>query len=193
MTAGELLAATEEEFRAIVDADIHVKDRERAAWETGRALRSPAVAERFHIELLRTLKSLEGQLATNESSFEAAKARVTGRLSILKAQIVRAQSRGDRAEEDDLTRKAINVKADLHNKVERKYQQQRSKILAFKTGVDMALVESQAVLDGLNNSRFARMYQLEAAIADHRLACESLHLEPEQHDIALWGVLGQSA
>lgn len=192
----DLSSCDDDVFMSYVDADL--RPPERRDPEVSRALRSPAVVERYYTMLLRKSKSIEGQLAAKEADYEARKARLEGKLGIAEAGAVREDST-----DEDRRRalgRAINLRAEL-KKERSEYQQSRAGTLRFKTGLDMNLVEIKGLIRRYDANRFDQMLAeernvlaervrfLENAIRVHRSEIVADVRDGDEVDEELWEVL----
>lgn len=202
-----LLEMSDEDFKDLVNDDLRRRGEERDNWALGRTLRSPAVVERFHTALLMMAKSVEGQLSAKEAEHDA-------RIRRLKAKLIIAESNAERARQDpDLDPaelhkaegKPLNLRADIETK-SAEYLAERVKTIRFKTGLDIAIVETRGIVNGLRDGMYdsivarernfyaERCRRLREAVMAHQKRITEGADEPLDADHELWRVLeGSSA
>lgn len=193
----DLVELDDEKFRKLVDQDVRRRDGE-GDLELAQALRSPALVRRYYTMLVRTLKSVEGQLAARETDYEARRARLKAKLSIAQSQLKSATTDEDRNKAQS---KVVNLTAEIETE-KSKHLLDRGKTLRYKTGLDMALVEIRSILDGLHDDMYdtivarernhyaERCRQLEDAIRQHQTeVLADDEDEPFEADMKLWSSL----
>lgn len=185
-----LTALSPDAFKAEVDSDvkpfIHA-NMDQGIWDARRAaLRSPALVDRWFASLSQTLKSVEGQLATQTEDYDAARADI-------KKALIAAEADGNTARVKDLRIQAEQVKAE--------HARARAKTLRFKTGLDEMLIQARSLRDAVRDRLYdsvvaeernryaARITELTDAILEHRQAHIEADIDPEVHDQHLWQVI----
>lgn len=180
-------ALPEEQFRALVDADLR-QSAPRAAVrlraELSTALRSPDNVRRWYSTLCRMQKSVDGQLCARESDFRAECAR-------LEAEALAA---------DDAGRTALRVR---QLRLRAEHFKTKASTVRFKTGLDEVTIAAKFLHQQHLEEMFgaavlaerdyfaSRCHRLTGAIERHRDAIsEDLGGdEPDEIDEDLWSVL----
>ncbi len=184
LSADEFKAEADEDVRPFTYATILT---DQSQWEARHAaLRTPALVDRWFGSLSRTLKSVEGQLATKTEDYDA------DRAQIMQA-ILESEKVGNHARVKDLRIQAEQTKA--------AYSRARSTSLRFKTGLDETLIQARFLRDQVRDKLYdsvvaeernryaARITVLTDAIRAHREAHIAADLDSEIHDEHVWAVI----
>jgi hypothetical protein len=195
-TTARLLAMNKDKFQAVVDRDLRRRqnpDDRRAELES-RALRTPAVVDRWLAALTGASKSVEGQLAARALDYDAERAE----LQLLIAQFEDRVAEGGKLSDDDerelraARRRLFEIRAE--------YSRSRAGTMRFKSGLDEWIVEATSIRNSLRDrlydtvvteerNRLAeRVRALEEAIRSHRDAFPEED-EPTDADEDLWNLV----
>ena len=189
LTPDDLVDMPDEDFRAVVDADLRRNSRNRPHLppEVAAALREPRHVPRWHMTLSRMDKSVEGQLAARADDYEKELAWSRRRTLELEAELDAALEEGQTFKADE-TRKRLREVRLQQEQLTEQHHRGRASTLRFKTGLDEALLEAQYLRDRLQGD--ARVRELEEAIRAHRQELTaSEELEAGSADEKLWSVL----
>ncbi len=190
LTEDQLLGLPDEVFRGLIDEDLHRRDEARADWTFGPQLRSPTVIRRFYAELLRKSKSVEGQLASLDASFDSTKSRLRGRITISRMSVEEARSSGDDKALTNARRKLANQEADLERE-RSEFKSDQVKKLRFKTGLDMTIIEVRGIIERMDDALNKEIADLRRAIQEHHDRClVGDDDDADRADEILWAQLG---
>lgn len=182
-----LQAMDDRTFRNEVDEDLRRPGpSQRRSYETRRAaLRSPELVDRWNTTLQQITKSVEGQLASKQEDYEAARAALRREANKLTPGSPEWLKNKDEQE-------ALKVE----------YATERAGKLRFKTGLDEWVVEARALRDAHRATMYdsivaeernhyaEELRRLKEAIETHR--SQILHdedYEPSSADERLWSCL----
>lgn len=179
----------DDDFRAVVEADL----RRRAPRNTNplrddlvAALRTPALAIRWHATLARMQKSVDGQLGAREGDFRAEQARLEAE-ALQVAQTCQRPTSGDHLAPDEVERHLAALRMQ-QSSLRADYQRTRASTLRFKTGLDDAMLEARYLRDEALHERFGDVV---AAERDHlATCCRRLCGAIESHRTAVLNDLG---
>lgn len=189
----DLGSLTDEEFRAVVDADLRRnarKEHERhgVTAEQAEALRRPENIERWYATLKRIAISVKGQLATRADEHDARQASLRRQLLTVRAAYQDAPTEERRRA---LGRQIVALEAEAEQ-VREEYLIRRKSTVRFQSGLEDTLAEAQglrAVPSGHAPEELAACLEvLTGAINHHRWAIEEQGLEPTAIDRALWSI-----
>lgn len=206
----DLLHLSDEEFRAVVDADLR-----RHAPKSGvtlrpdliAALRTLEVAPRWHAMLLRLQKSVDGQLGARECDYQAEKAKLEGEIQRMTDKVERGEDVHDGdsrrvLDPDEVQRRLSSLKLRALA-LRASHMKSKAGTVRFKTGLDDVTLEARFLRDQAVGATFETAVALERdfyanrtrtlaeAIVAHQTAVKDdlEGDEPDEIDTALWGVL----
>jgi hypothetical protein len=180
-SADDLAGLSDEEFRAVVEADLRRRAPHGGQSLRGdlvAALRSAPLVARWQSTLARMQKSVDGQLGAREGDFRAERARLEA-TGLLLTQNRRDGDSGEFLSDEEVERRLASLRV-RQVTLRAEYERTRASTLRFKTGLDDIALEArylrERVLEGTfegavvaERDRLAlRCRRLSAAIAEHR-------------------------
>lgn len=208
----DLPGLSDEDFRAVVDADLRRKAPKSGVTlkpDLIEALRSPAVAPRWFAMLLRMQKSVDGQLGARENDYQGERARIDMDIQRLVTKMekggdVRDPDSSRTMSRDEAEEKLSSLKLRRHG-LRAGHMRTKAATVRFKTGLDEATLEAKFLRDSAVSNTFEtvvalerdyyadRARTLERAIEAHRKGIMSEldtdDEDPDDIDTDLWAAI----